>query len=302
MFKIFKTLVSVFILLILVVYYFKIPISSLSQGLVKNISPQLSKFEKSTLVPALQKFKKEVFSPPPLRVVPEARKVGEEAKSYVLSRAGIIAETNRQRRVVAGLAALTENSILNKGAEQKLQDLFAKQYFEHISPSGIGPAELAKSVGYEYIVIGENLALGNFEGNQALVDAWMASPGHRANILNTRYREIGVAVGEGTYEGRKVWIGVQEFGLSFSSCPSPHEETLSLIKKSETVIANLQIEIDQRRNEIDRMSSNNPSYNEKVRSYNDLVVQYNSLISATKGVIAEYNKEVEVSNLCRSGN
>src|SRR6185369_15716694 len=119
----------------------------------------------------------------------------------------------------SGLPALKENALLDKAAKKKLDDMFAQQYFEHINPQGKGPSDLAKSVGYDYIAIGENLALGNFKNDAELVQAWMDSPGHRANILNKQYTEIGVAVGQGTYEGKKTWLAVQEFGRPTSSCP-----------------------------------------------------------------------------------
>jgi uncharacterized protein YkwD len=109
---------------------------------------------------------------------------------------GVIALTNQERRN-GGVGKLTANTKLTKAAEMKLKDMFDRQYFEHISPDGKGPSYLAQKAGYEYIVIGENLALGNFKNDAALVQAWMDSPGHRENILNYRYSEIGVAVGQG---------------------------------------------------------------------------------------------------------
>ena len=301
MFKIIKTIFSIFLLLILVVYYFKIPLSSLPRDLVQKISPELFKFERNSLIPAIEKFEKQIFSPPPLRVaLPKQATQAPENAAKILSRAGIISETNI-RRGESGLPSLSSNTILDRGAEAKLHDLFAKQYFEHVSPSGVGPADIAKSAGYDYVVIGENLALGNFSSDKTLLDAWMASPGHRANILNSRYKEIGVAVGEGFYQGETVWIAVQEFGLPLSSCPSPSSELFSLIDKSESALTAVQNELDQRRVEVSSLPRSNPSYNQKVDEYNALSIQYNTLIEATKKIIADYNRQVEVTNSCRSG-
>ena len=134
----------------------------------------------------------------PLRVL-DSIFTGET--TTVLSQNDVIDLTNKARATYGSLPALKENSKLDFSAEKKLQDMFMKQYFEHVSPSGIGVGDLANQISYEYIVIGENLALGNFKDDQALVDAWMASPAHRANILNKHYTEIGVAVGKGTFEG-----------------------------------------------------------------------------------------------------
>jgi len=123
----------------------------------------------------------------------------------------------------------------------QLDDIFEKQYFAHISPEGLGPSDLAEKSGYEYIMIAENLALGNFKDDNTLVNAWMDSPGHRANILNNRYTEIGVAVGKGFFSesnennkeeiATEVWIAVQEFGLPLSSCPKPEESLLNTIER-----------------------------------------------------------------------
>src|SRR5262249_8345343 len=122
---------------------------------------------------------------------------GDASANVTLTQAGVIKWTNIQRQENGALPALTVNAKLNESAQLKLKDMFAKQYFEHVSPSGVGPDGLANEVGYAYASIGENLALGNFADDRALVQAWMDSPGHRANILGKSYREIGVAVGKG---------------------------------------------------------------------------------------------------------
>jgi len=111
-------------------------------------------------------------------------------KNIKLTVKGVIDNTNKQRALNGDLPVLKENFKLNFSAEKKLQDMFVKQYFEHNSPEGIGVGDLGLQAGYEYIIIGENLALGNFKDDASLVDAWMASPGHRANILNKKYTEI----------------------------------------------------------------------------------------------------------------
>jgi uncharacterized protein YkwD len=93
--------------------------------------------------------------------------------------------------------------------------MFENQYFAHESPTGEKVSDLAKKFGYDFLLIGENLAMGNFSSDEDLVLAWMESPGHRENILNEKYQEIGVAVKKGIFEGKEVWIAVQHFGLPF---------------------------------------------------------------------------------------
>ncbi len=129
----------------------------------------------------------------------------------LLSGSKVIQQTNLERQK-AGLAPLIENEKLNKAALAKAQDMLSKQYFAHVSPDGVGLVELLNSVGYIYQTAGENLAYGNFNNENKIVDGWMASPGHRANILNSKYTQIGVAVIKGIYQGKRVWMAVQEFG------------------------------------------------------------------------------------------
>ena len=80
--------------------------------------------------------------------------------------------------------------------------------FEHTSPSGVDPGKLVQSYGYDYIVAGENLILGNFSSEKEVVQDWMNSPGHRANILNGSYKRTGVAAYR-TEDGTIYWC--QEF-------------------------------------------------------------------------------------------
>ncbi|KKP41436.1 MAG: hypothetical protein UR31_C0030G0006 [Parcubacteria group bacterium GW2011_GWA2_33_14] len=193
-------------------------------------------------------------------------------------------------------------SPLNIGGEANNVVMFKNQYFEHISPLGIGPAELVKSFGYDYIVTGENLILGNFTGEQEVVQHWMDSPGHRANILNDRFTEIGVAVVKGNYKGQTVWISVQEFGLPLSSCPEPSASLKSQIDVNKNQLDLLFLKIENKRNEINNTNSRSQKYNDLVDEYNKLVAEYNALNTQTKGIILEYNNQVNNFNQCVAGN
>lgn len=139
---------------------------------------------------------------------------------------GVIADTNKERATHGNLPALKENATLDDIATLRLDDMFKHQYFSHFSPTGESALTVASSVGYNHIALGENLAEGMFKGDQGLLDAWMASPGHRANILDTHYTEIGVAVRRGMFQGHEVWIAVQEFGKPASACPAPPDPAL----------------------------------------------------------------------------
>ena len=215
-----------------------------------------------------------------------------------LSVLGTIEETNKARASNGSLPALRHNETLDKDAQLKLDDMFAKQYFEHISPTGVGPATLAKRVGYEYVVVGENLALGDFGGDAKLVDAWMNSPGHRANILNTNYQEIGVAVGKGLYEGRTTWLAVQSFGMPLSACPLIDAAMKRDIDTKNEQIATTRIAVDAKRAQIDATSPQDPQYNVYINEYNDLIKPYNILVQTNRELVDIYNQQVQAFNTC----
>lgn len=230
--------------------------------------------------------------------LPEPLAFTGQAKGQSLSANGVIIQTNKQR-TVAGLPALSVNAQLTAAATEKLNDMFTKQYFEHVSPQGVGPSDLAKSMGYAYVLVGENLALGNFNGDAALVEAWMNSPGHRANILNTKYQEIGVAVKEGMYQGNKVWLAVQEFGTPLSSCPGVDAHIKSTIDANKVHIEQFQKQATILKGEIDSMSrADTTAYNAKVATYNELVRQTNTLLDETKQLVLVYNQQVASFNSC----
>lgn len=127
-----------------------------------------------------------------------------------ISPADVIAQTNQQRQA-AGLSALSHNGQLSAAAAAKANDMFAKQYWAHTSPEGTQPWSFIKGAGYSYQVAGENLAR-DFSVTNEMMDAWMASPTHRANIMSDRYTEIGIAVVNGTLEGVETTLVVQMFG------------------------------------------------------------------------------------------
>lgn len=265
--------------------------------LYTNFPLNLVKPEKAitdSLDALIQNIEKKISTPPPL-------KSEEQAAQSFLSRSGIIKWTNVQRQEY-GLPPLKENLKLDSSAKTKVEDMFNKQYFEHLSPSGAGISDLVNAVGYEYILIGENLAMGNFESSEKLVKAWMDSLGHRENILNSKYTEIGVAVMENFYEGRKIWIAVQHFGLPMSYCPSPNVDLKAKINSGETQIDQLKNQLEVLFNEIQNMRHKTKEeidlYNQKIGEYNSILSQYNNLVEGIKEMINFYNSEVQAFNSC----
>ena len=102
-------------------------------------------------------------------------------------------------RVANGLGELSADEELSRVARIKSQDMKDNNYFSHTSPTYGSPFEMMKNFGISYKTAGENIAKG-YKTPQAVVDGWMNSPGHRANILNASYNRIGVGyVTEGNY-------------------------------------------------------------------------------------------------------
>jgi uncharacterized protein YkwD len=208
-----------------------------------------------------------------------------------LSKDNIINLTNKARKDNGDLQPLTENPKLDLSAEKKLEDMFNKQYFEHISPAKISVGDLGDQVGYEYILIGENLALGNFKDDGALVDAWMASPGHRENILNKHYLDIGVAVGKGIYEGKSVWMAVQHFGTPKSICPTVDKVLYGVISLNQDKIKEMEQDLVTRKENIKKgIIYEGSTYFEQVDKYNSLLNLYNNLIVETKNLCLYQNE------------
>ena len=130
----------------------------------------------------------------------------------------IVALTNG-KRAQSGLAALSFNGQLSQAASAKAQDMYAADYWAHNSPSGKTPWSFISASGYRYLYAGENLAR-DFSDASSVVEAWMASPSHRSNILDDHFKEIGVAVASGDLEGREVILVVQMFGTPVSQIPT----------------------------------------------------------------------------------
>ena len=123
-----------------------------------------------------------------------------EAGNIALVRASVLCLINR-KRAENGDAPLKTNPQLEQAAEGHCEELIADDYFAHVSPSGETPVDRIRDTGYipspsDGYVIGENLAWGTYQLStpQAIVAAWIASPGHLANILETQYVETGIGI------------------------------------------------------------------------------------------------------------
>lgn len=124
---------------------------------------------------------------------------------------GRVIELTNQERLKRGLGPLSLSSTLSQAAQLKAGDMFAFNYWAHNSPSGRTPWSFFREVGYSYLYAGENLAR-DFMNSEAVVGAWLNSPSHRDNLLSSKYREIGLAVVNGTLNGVETTLVVQMFG------------------------------------------------------------------------------------------
>lgn len=224
----------------------------------------------------------------------------EESKTFS-NGSQILNYTNRERLAVS-LKPLQTNSVLDIIASLRVDDLFANQYFEHESPDGKSAYELAQKIGYQYLQIGENLAMGDFSGDQGIVTAWMESPGHRSNILNEKYTELGVSLKEGIFNGEKTIIAVQIFARPLSVCKEPNKESKALIDSLVTSNTRLQTEALVMYNNLNIIKNDpktNKSFlNQKIQEYNYLVNKMNDAGVIIKKMIDSYNIEVGQYNFC----
>lgn len=122
----------------------------------------------------------------------------------------LLSDSNQQR-VLNNLAPLKNNQKLAEAAYLKAQDMLAKQYWAHVAPDGTTPWQWFSKVGYNYASAGENLAK-NFSSSAAVTSAWMASPGHRKNVLNPNYSDVGYGVAEGKLDGKATSLVVALYG------------------------------------------------------------------------------------------
>jgi len=116
---------------------------------------------------------------------------GEIADSATLSVDSLVASMNRER-LSRGLRPLRVNRSLSLAAGDRVRDMLAQHYFNHVSPAGVDPFTWVDRRGYDYSEIGENLAVGYATADD-VVDGWMHSQGHRDNILRSAFAEVGIA-------------------------------------------------------------------------------------------------------------
>ncbi|MEK7188957.1 MAG: CAP domain-containing protein [Patescibacteria group bacterium] len=147
-----------------------------------------------------------------LAVAPSAALAGSVTAS------DLILLTNQERAKLA-LPELIPNHQLTQAAQAKAEDLLSKAYFSHSTPEGKPFYEWIEEAGYRYLYAGENLAI-DFLDSSDIAAAWMASPTHRANIVNQNYADIGIVALRGEWGDRETTVVVQLFGSLLADAPT----------------------------------------------------------------------------------
>ncbi|PIS20648.1 hypothetical protein COT52_02780 [candidate division WWE3 bacterium CG08_land_8_20_14_0_20_43_13] len=151
-----------------------------------------------------------------------------------ISSSDIISLTN-QARQNNGLSGLKYNEALSRAAEEKAHHMFNHDYWAHVAPDGTDPWYFIKAQNYDYIFAGENLAR-DFNDSHGVLDAWLASPSHRDNVLSGRYSEIGIAVVDGVLDGEQTTLVVQMFGAPVQiASVLPSESAVAISREHSSV-------------------------------------------------------------------
>ncbi len=148
----------------------------------------------------------------------------------------VLADLTNENRASVGVPELSWSNDLENAAKLKAEDMIANAYFAHTSPRGLTPWFWLQEVSYDFIYAGENLAV-DFTESVKVQNAWLDSPTHKANLLNSNFTEIGITAVDGKFEGRNTTFIVQFFGkpaaktaqasttVEIESQPKPAEAT-----------------------------------------------------------------------------
>ncbi|MFJ7961356.1 CAP domain-containing protein [Streptomyces sp. NPDC096319] len=143
---------------------------------------------------------------PPATAKPSATAPGSGTRPAGGAEAEEVVRLVNVERAAAGCKALTVDADLTEAAQEYTDDMAATGNFSHTGTDGSQPQDRIEAAGYTWSRSGENIATGQADA-AAVMDAWMHSPGHRANILNCGFTEIGVGV---STDGGPWWT--QDFG------------------------------------------------------------------------------------------
>jgi RNA polymerase sigma factor (sigma-70 family) len=169
-------------------------------------APSTSKKPAAAKTPRPDRKKSVPSARPSLRMTPTSASTPQTQPASTDTVAQVVALVNKER-ASAGCDPLTEDAQLLKAAQAHSDDMAARNFFDHVNPDGADPGQRITAAGYKWSTYGENIAKGQ-QTPEAVMDSWMNSPGHRANILNCSFKDIGVGIHTGS--GGPWWT--QDFG------------------------------------------------------------------------------------------
>ncbi len=169
------------------------------------------------------------------------------ASASLINDENLIELTNKTR-AEEGLNELSANQLLSKAAYQKAETIFSEQIFGH-NINGRKFSDWVKDANYQYQNVGENLAI-DFVSSEGTMNAWLNSPSHKKNILNPKFKEIGVAVKTEKFEGHDSILVVQIFGTPL--------DTNIKTNSPDTIILNLNQESISQKNQENLLTNSAP--------------------------------------------
>lgn len=204
--------------------------------------------------------------------------------------ADVLIDLTNETRLAYNELPLTRNEKLDDAAVLKAEDMATNGYFAHTSPTGVTPWHWFRQAGYDFLYAGENLAI-NFTDAEAVRDAWLASPTHRENLLDIKFKEIGMAAVSGVYkDGPTVYV-VQMFGTPVKAQTKPAET----VAKQET--PKVAIGLTQTEKASSSTSSGNTSTNASTSTSTEWWAE--PAFSSKELVVATSSPAVEGANASR---
>ncbi|MFG2550983.1 sigma-70 family RNA polymerase sigma factor [Streptomyces sp. NPDC048581] len=173
----------------------------------KSPSPSASPSKKATPSKSPKPTKKASPTPRPTPKPTRTPSSTPQSQPVATDTVGQVVALVNKERSAAGCGPLAEDSLLNKAALGHSEDMAARGFFDHTNPDGEDPGQRITAAGYRWSTYGENIAMGQ-QTPEAVMESWMNSPGHRANILNCSFKDIGVGIHKGS--GGPWWT--QAFG------------------------------------------------------------------------------------------
>jgi uncharacterized protein YkwD len=172
-----------------------------------SVSPSASASKKPKPSKSPQPTKKTAPTPRRSAPAPQSAPPPPQAQTAPSDTVAQVVALVNKERAAAGCGPLTEDPQLEKAAQNHSDDMAARDFFDHTNPDGADPGQRITAAGYRWSTYGENIAKGQ-QTPESVMDSWMNSPGHRANILNCSFKDIGVGVHRGA--GGPWWT--QDFG------------------------------------------------------------------------------------------